>query len=117
MNKITYLAIPYVWDAEKSFEIANKIAADLMKQGRIVFSPISHSHKIADHLEELRFSQEFWMNQDLSLLEKCDEIIAVVINLKGINGYKLIKESKGCRAEIKKAKQLKLPISYLHYNE
>lgn len=109
MNKIIYLAIPYTWNPTKSFEIANKIAADLMNEGHIVFSPISHSHPIADYLSpELRINQEFWMKQDLPLLQKCDEVFVVHI---GSEGQTLIDESKGVQKELQRAKNLGLSIT------
>lgn len=115
MSKITYLSIPYTFNPEKSFEIANIVAARLMSKGYIIFSPISHSHPIADYLDtELRTSQEFWMKQDIPLVSKCDEMIIVVI---GDNGYSLIENSKGCQSEIKEAKRLEMPIKLYIYEE
>lgn len=110
---ISYLAIPYTWNAKRSFLIANKVAAELMKEGKVIFSPVSHSHVIADHLEDLRYDQDFWMKQDLTILSMCDEIIVVVI---GENGEKLISESRGCMSEIEYAKVLDIPISYYKYS-
>ena len=115
MNKIIYLAIPYTWNPEKSFEIANKVAAKLMNEGNVIFSPISHSHPIADYLDpELKTSQEFWMRQDLPIISKCDELLLIVIEE---NGIQLINESKGCQSEIKKIKELNKPINYYQYYE
>jgi len=112
MNKI-YLAIPYTFNAEMSYRIANKVAADLMSKGNAVFSPISHSHVIADHLDpSLRFSQEFWMAQDLPLIDWCDEVHVIVI---GEFGDELIEKSKGCQSELKKARELNKPIKTYEY--
>jgi len=111
--KKAYLAIPYTFNAELSYKIANKVAADLMKKGYIVFSPISHSHVIADYLEpELRYSQSFWMAQDLQLIEWCDEVHLVCI---GEYGHELIEKSKGCQSEIRTAKELNKPIKIIEY--
>lgn len=97
-----YLAIPYTWNAEKSFEIANKVAASYMMFGHTVFSPISHSHSIAEHLfSSLRYDQDFWMAQDLPMVEWCDKLVVIVI---GENGHELISNSKGVQAEINHAK-------------
>lgn len=113
--KLIYLAIPYTYNPNESFEIANKLAAKLMQQGNIVFSPISHSHMIADNLpEHLRFSQKFWMKQDLPILEKCDELFIVII---GENGCDLIENSKGCKSEIQHAKDNNIPVRYIKYTK
>ena len=60
-DKLVYLALPFTAHPEKSFEIANKVAAKLMEQGVIVFSPISHSYPIALEMsnKELMTSFEF----------------------------------------------------------
>ena len=46
IDKKIYLAIPYSGHIEKSFRLANEIAAELIQKGFIVFSPISMSHPI-----------------------------------------------------------------------
>jgi nucleoside 2-deoxyribosyltransferase len=110
LSKIIYLAIPYTWDPAKSFEIANKVSALLMQQGYTVFSPISHSHPIADFLpENLRLDQQFWMYQDLPILSFCDEVWMVII---GDEGLELIANSRGCQSEIREAKLKNKPIKY-----
>lgn len=96
-NKIIYLSIPYTWNPEESFRIANIVAAELMKKGFAVLSPISHSHVIAEHLEDLRLDHEFWMKQDLTLLSRCEELLCIVL---GDEGIRLIEESKGCQQEL-----------------
>lgn len=112
-TKLTYLAIPYTWNPNKSFDIANKMASILMQGGKAVFSPISHAHPIADHMgEELRTSQEFWMKQDSLILSRCDEMIVVVIN----NDMSLIENSKGVQEELSIAKELNIPVKYIYYN-
>ena len=72
-----YLACPYSHHVKAvrndRFRIACRKAAELMQQGHIVFSPISHSHPIADYIEN-HTDHNFWMNQDLHFLEWCDEL-------------------------------------------
>lgn len=115
MKNLTYLAIPYTFNPEYSFEIVNKVAAKLMNQGKIIFSPVSHSHPISNYLDErLRTSQEFWMNQDLPILSKCDEMYIIVI---GKEGRKLIDNSKGCVSELEKAKELGINVTYYYHEE
>jgi nucleoside 2-deoxyribosyltransferase len=93
MSKVIYLSIPYTFWPQKSFEIANKISAKLMTDEAIVFSPISHSHPIADNMPiVLRTDHEFWMKQDLEMLNRCDELLVVVINTEKQSGKELIKK-------------------------
>ena len=114
MKKI-YLCIPYSFNPELSFKIANEVAAKLMSEGYLVFSPISHTHKIADHLPEIvRTDSEFWMQHDLPFVEWCDEICVVVI---GEFGMDLIHESKGCTIEIAHAKKHKKTKRYINYDD
>ena len=111
---ITYLAIPYSFNPELSFEIANEVAAKLMLAGKIVFSPVSHSHKIAEHLPEPeRSSHNFWMCEDLPILDVCGELLVVVI---GEIGHQLIAESKGCCDEIERSMIRQIPIKYYQYD-
>jgi hypothetical protein len=112
-NKVSYLAIPYTWNAKRSFLIANKVAAKLMSEGKVVISPISHGHVIADHLEESRYNNDFWLKQDLTLLGLCDELIIILIGKDGID---LVSQSKGCTAELEYAKKFHIPIHYYKYN-
>jgi nucleoside 2-deoxyribosyltransferase len=114
MKKI-YLAIPYTWNPAKSFEIANKVSAKLMSEGHIVFSPISHSHGIADHLpDELRTNSKWWMSQDLPLVEWADELHVVVI---GEYGNELIDNSKGVQMEISHAVKFNKPVNIYEYHD
>lgn len=109
-----YLAIPYTWNPDKSFEIVNKVAAKLMSDGEEVFSPISHSHCIANYLpEHLRTDQEFWMKQDIPMVQKADELKVVIIN----NDMGLLWDSKGVQQELVEAKKLNIPITFYYYDE
>lgn len=110
-----YLAIPYTWNPQKSFEIANKVSARLMEKGNIIFSPVSHSHGIADHLPtEFRTDSNWWMNQDLPLVEWADELHVVLI---GENGHDLIERSKGVKMEIEHARKHNKPVKIYEYYE
>src|SRR6056297_453184 len=109
-----YLAIPYSWNPEESFRIANEVAAELMEKGHIVFSPISHSHPICKHVsEDNKFSHEFWLKQDKAWLELCDWVLFIVI---GENGMELLEDSEGCQDEYKDAEKLDKHINYYYYD-
>jgi nucleoside 2-deoxyribosyltransferase len=112
-NMKIYLAIPYTFNPEQSFRIANKVSAKLMSEGHTVFSPISHSHPIADHLpDELRTNSQWWMTQDLPLVDWADEVHVVCIGEYGAN---LIEDSKGVKMELEYAKQNNKPIKIIEY--
>lgn len=106
-----YLAIPYSFNPELSYSVANEVAAHLMSEGHVVFSPISHSHPVSDHLDPaLRTDHDFWMKQDLPFVEWADEVYVVAM---GLTGTHWIKESKGVQQEIAFAAALKKPIKYI----
>lgn len=118
-SNLIYLAIPYnhkdVKVRQQRFELATKIASDLMKQGIMVFSPISHSHHIVKHLQPDRFKKEdiyersgwdFWKRYDELMLSKCDELMIITAD-----GWT---QSIGVNAEIKFAKKRKMKISIIN---
>lgn len=108
-----YLAIPYTWNNEKSFQVANKVTAKLMLAGHVVFSPISHNHIVADHLpNETRYDLDWWMNQDLAFVDWADEVYCVCI---GEFGSELICHSKGVQMEIAHAQKQGKKITIIDY--
>jgi hypothetical protein len=56
---------------QESFDLANKVSAKLMNEGYIVFSPISHSHPIAES-QKLPGTWDFWQKFDEAFIEWCD---------------------------------------------
>lgn len=76
-----YLAIPYSIygpkEREYSFETANKIAYDYIMKGKTVFSPISHSHPIAQYGTPAGF--DFWRKFDLEMLSHCQQLVVVCL--------------------------------------
>jgi len=106
-DKKVYLALPYSKHADRSFKVANRVAASLMKKGAIVFSPISHSHPLA-HAASLPASWgDFWAKQDLPLVEWAD--IILVINDLPTSPL----DSEGVQAEINHAKSFGKPVHYI----
>lgn len=75
MKKI-YLAIPYSKYEEKSFNLANIVASKLIKEGNIVFSPISMSHPISI-VGDIGGSWEIWKKIDFEFINWCDEILVI----------------------------------------
>ena len=99
-----YLAIPYTGQEEVSFETANNVAGDLMKQGHIVFSPISHTHPIAGQCK-LPTHWDFWQRFDRSFIEWCNEL--------WIAPFGDYKKSKGVMAEIEIARSMSKPVVFM----
>lgn len=103
-----YLAVPYThispFVRERRFEMVNYKAAELMKEGHIVFSPISHSHPIAVQ-ENLPLTAEFWQQMNESFLDWCDSVY--VYRLAGWQG------STGIQSEIEYAIKTGKPVIYI----
>jgi len=116
MKKI-YLAIPYTYKSDdrvtariyrvSRFHCANAYAAKFMRQGFVVFSPISHSHTIARD-NDLPVDWEFWKAQDEAFVQWSDIVVVVCIN-----GWE---QSTGVQAEIKMAEELGKKVVYLDPN-
>ena len=105
-----YIASPYSHPdpavREARFQAACHAAAELMRQGKIVFSPISHSHGIARY--GLPKDWAYWEACDRKHLEACDELVVLTLD-----GWQ---ESVGVQAEIQIARQLGKPVSFLEPN-
>jgi len=113
--KKIYLAIPYSGIEDESHAIANSIQAKLMKEGYLVFSPISMCHLTSKH-HGLPGNIEFWKELDTSFIEWCEAIMVVQIQVATSHegseqrALRLIKESKGVQYEIELAKKLRKQI-------
>lgn len=106
-DKKIYLALPYSKHADRSFKVANRVAATLMRRGAIVFSPISHSHPLAMSTSLPASWGKFWAKQDRPLVEWAD-ILLVIADLPT---HPL--DSEGVRAEMDHAKKFKKPVHYI----
>ena len=101
-----YLATPYTHAdpavMERRFQVVNRVAGDLMGNGEVVFSPISHGHPIA----KCGVRVDWWQWKDLSerMLMACDRVI--VLRQAGWE------ESIGVCAEIAIARKLGMDVSY-----
>ncbi len=105
---IIYLATPYSHESaevrKQRFETVNRAAAKLFKAGKIVYSPISHTHPIAE-AGNLPLDWGFWGSADKVFLSMCSEV--VVLKQDGWE------ESKGVKAELAEALKLGLRISFV----
>lgn len=104
-----YLASPYSHPDPKvkqqRFEQVCKVAAQLMRQDRVVFCPIAHTHPMDKYVPQGENTHGFWLRQDFEFLQLCSDLYIVTLD-----GWK---ESKGVQAEMALAKMLHLPISFI----
>lgn len=102
-----YLACPYSHPdprvREYRFEAANWAAAKLMSEGHHVFSPISHSHPIAQY--GLPKNWDFWRDYDELFVKLCTRV--VVLKLDGW------RKSVGVMAEIALADEIGKPWEFM----
>ena len=110
-NELIYLACPYTHKdkavMEERFRCVNKAASKLMAAGRYIFSPISHTHPIAE-AGELPRGWEFWQGYDTAIISRCTSIYVLMLE-----GWK---ESTGVQAEIKPAKEYDIPVVFIDEN-
>lgn len=104
----TYLAGPYSHPDRavrvQRFEQLNAFAAQLMTAGELVYSPISHTHPIAE-AGALPLDWEFWKKYDTAFIEHSRRVVVLMLD-----GWR---ESKGVTAEIEIAKTLGTPVEYV----
>jgi hypothetical protein len=112
---ILYLAAPYSHldpdIREDRYARITAVAAQLISQGRIVFSPITMTHPIdkllAGHTETL--GSEYWVDFDEAFMEFCSEIAVVMID-----GWD---KSSGVAREVKFFRDRGRPVHYIRYKE
>lgn len=104
---LVYLACPYASgkaspDLRRArFRAANRATAMLMKHGFRVFSPISHSHPIAE-AGNLPLHWDYWQDFDRVMLRQC--YCVVVLKLDGWD------RSSGVQEEVRIAREADLPV-------
>ena len=95
-----YLASPYSHPDEcvrhARYIAACKATAKLTAEGKIVFSPIVHSHNLCQ-FADLPADWDFWSRIDIEILSRCDEFY--ILPLDGWNW------SKGVGAELQYANE------------
>ena len=103
-----YLAGPYSHDDEEvreaRFRALTAKAAELMLDGHVVFSPITHGHTIAEY-HDLPKGWEWWSKQDFKILRHCQKIVVLKLD-----GYL---DSIGVAAEIHLAETIGIPVEYV----
>lgn len=110
MSGYTYLASPYSHEDSSvrlwRYQSACKAAAWLMQQGKIILSPIAHSHPIEVIGIGSQQNGAFWKRQDIPLLRHASELIVLLLP-----GHK---ESEGLKWEIEMAESLAIPVTFLN---
>lgn len=105
---LTYLASPYSHPDRavrvQRFEAACRAAAALMRGGVHLYSPIAHTHPIAE-AGDLPKGWDFWKQYDSAILSCCHTLIVL-----RIDGWQ---ESKGIQAELQIAAELGITIEYI----
>lgn len=106
---LIYLASPYShpdpnvrwmrWDA------ACRFAAKMVREGRLVFSPIAHSHPVAV-AGNLQLGWDYWGQFDMAMLSRCDEMWVLMLD-----GWD---QSAGIAAEVVESRRLSIPVRYVH---
>lgn len=105
---LIYLACPYSHEFRSvrvaRFHAANAAAAKLMGEGHYVFSPISHTHPIAE-AGGLPLGWEFWEGFDRAFLSISYRLIVLTVD-----GWA---DSAGVRAEIAIAAEISIAVEYM----
>jgi hypothetical protein len=108
--KLTYLASPFShesWTIRwQRFYAVCEVAASLLRQGVLVYSPIAHTYEMAeDH--DLPTDWQFWERHCRAFLMASEQLI--VLKLDGWE------QSVGVAAEIKIAEEIGIPVSYMEH--
>lgn len=103
-----YLASPYSHEdpavREHRFRVVCRVAARLMRHGHLIFSPIAHSHCIAE-AGGLPTGWTFWEEYDRRMMRACDEVWVVMME-----GWD---RSQGVKAEIEYMKAAGKTVEYI----
>lgn len=115
-HEVVYLACPYTHVdpaiRESRFQVATAVAADLIRSGRIVYSPITMTHPIdvvlAGHGNTL--GSDYWVAFDEAFMAMCSEMI--VIKLDGWeHSSGIARETEYFRAHQRPIRYIDPPIS------
>ncbi len=77
---LIYLASPYSKYAEgreAAFRAVCKVAARLIKNGIAVYSPIAHTHPIAEHGDIDPNDHDLWLPLDIVMAKHCTGLMVV----------------------------------------
>jgi hypothetical protein len=107
VKKLIYLASPYSHPdpavREARWRVACRAAAQMMRRGELVFSPIAHSHSMCE--VGLPGDWAFWREFDQRMIAVCDELRVLMLD-----GWR---ESAGVSAEVDIANGLGLIVTFV----
>jgi len=110
-DKLIYLASPYSHPdltlRTIRFHSVCRVAGILMSRGEFVYSPIAHTHPIAEVMD-LPTGWEYWARYDELIIRRCD--LMYVLTIDGWD------TSVGVQAEIEIAHLQAMPIIYVDAN-
>lgn len=110
-EELTYLASPYSHEnpeiREERFQKAAWATSVLMRSGRMVFSPITHSHSVALHGTPSDWT--FWQRFDFACLRSMKDMLILMLD-----GWE---DSTGIGQEIEIMNQLGKPVEYISVAE
>lgn len=103
-----YLASPYSHQdpaiVHRRYVAACKATAELMKWGEHVFSPIAHSHVVAE-VGDFHTGWEFWQKIDFEWIRMCGYVYVLMLD-----GWD---RSVGVTAELRYALSLQIPVTWV----
>lgn len=109
MSELIYLASPYSHASpiirERRFDAVCKAAGKMMEEGKIVYSPIAHSHPISRTMDVSPVDHDFWLRQCFGMLPRCTKL--VVLALEGWES------SRGVAAEMEFANAHGIPLEFM----
>jgi hypothetical protein len=107
-SKLIYLASPYSHPddevREDNYIVVSNIAAEMVSNGDVVFSPISYGHNLLE-FKDMPSNWEFWFNFCVTFLLKCDKL--VVCKMPGWEN------SIGVTEEIEIARNCGIEVEYI----
>jgi len=107
-SKLIYLASPYSHPddevREDNYIVVSNIAADMVSNGYVVFSPISYGHNLLG-FKNMPSNWEFWFNFCVAFLLRCDKL--VVCKMPGWDN------SIGVKEEIEIARNCGIEVEYI----
>jgi hypothetical protein len=103
---VIYIASPYSHPdptvREARYDAVCEHAASMLRDGRLVYSPVAHSHPLA--ARGLPGDWSFWARHNAAMLARCTAL--AVLTLPGWE------QSEGVAAEVEIARRLGLPVGY-----
>ena|SRR5882672_2424350 len=109
---IAYLAAPYssihIHIRDRRYHQIAFVAAQLIKRGEIIYSPITSCHHLANDYN-LPIEADYWLRQDLEFLRHCGKMY--VLQLEGWE------DSEGVESEIVYTTDRNIPIEYITLGE